>query len=303
MWKTALALIIGIIIIPAAAFYFDEPLTRPQVEILRILVSVYLVFAILCFVVSSISKNYSQVDKLWSIMPIVYVWIVAFQSGFEFRILVMAILVSIWGLRLSFNFARRGGYSWKFWEGDEDYRWVVLRQKKEFQSPVSWMLFNLFFISLYQMGLILLFTLPILKSLEGRTWGVFDWVLTILMLGFIVVETIADQQQWNYQNEKKRLYDEGTELPEKFSKGFVYEGLWSVVRHPNYAAEQSIWIIFYLFSVVASGAILNWSVVGFILLILLFKGSADFSEGISFSKYPAYQDYIKKVPRFIPFLK
>ena len=36
-----------------------------------------------------------------------------------------------------------------------------------------------------------------------------------------------------------------------------------------------------------------------ILLVLLFHGSANFSEGISSGKYPDYADYIKRVRRFI----
>jgi steroid 5-alpha reductase family enzyme len=39
---------------------------------------------------------------------------------------------------------------------------------------------------------------------------------------------------------------------------------------------------------------------GIILLLLLFQGSADFSEKISAEKYPAYKDYLKRVPRFLP---
>jgi steroid 5-alpha reductase family enzyme len=72
------------------------------------------------------------------------------------------------------------------------------------------------------------------------------------------------------------------------------------MRHPNYFSEQSIWLVFYLFSVAASGRWLNWSVMGIILLLLLFQGSADFSEKISAEKYPAYKDYLKRVPRFLP---
>ncbi len=88
-----------------------------------------------------------------------------------------------------------------------------------------------------------------------------------------------------------------------YARGFIWEGLWKIVRHPNYASEQAIWISFYLFSVAASGEWLNWSLTGSILLILLFLGSSNFSEEISAKKYPAYQDYQQKVPRFIPFLK
>jgi steroid 5-alpha reductase family enzyme len=39
------------------------------------------------------------------------------------------------------------------------------------------------------------------------------------------------------------------------------------------------------------------------LLIILFKGSSDFSEDISAGKYPEYSEYQRRVPRFIPFLK
>ena len=54
--------------------------------------------------------------------------------------------------------------------------------------------------------------------------------------------------------------------------------------------------------------VFNLIYVGFIsgyglLLIILFKGSSDFSEEISANKYPEYKDYQRSVPRFIPFLK
>jgi steroid 5-alpha reductase family enzyme len=80
----------------------------------------------------------------------------------------------------------------------------------------------------------------------------------------------------------------------------VQSGLWAKVRHPNYAAEQSIWLVFYVFSVLASGSMINWSMAGCLLLLILFQGSADFSEGISAGKYPAYADYQKRVGRFFP---
>jgi steroid 5-alpha reductase family enzyme len=52
--------------------------------------------------------------------------------------------------------------------------------------------------------------------------------------------------------------------------------------------------------VVATGQWFNWSIGGAILLLLLFRGSADFSEEISASKYPKYLEYQENVPRFIP---
>ncbi|MEX0988074.1 MAG: DUF1295 domain-containing protein, partial [Bacteroidales bacterium] len=293
-------LLITIIVIPFLAFRFNEPLTEFQRAILVDLIIVYLVAAALCFIVSLLSGNYSQVDKLWSLIPIAYVWIVAIRTGFEPRILLMAVLVTIWGLRLTYNFSRRGGYSIKFWTGEEDYRWAVLREKPEFAAKWKWVLFNLFFISFYQMGLILLFTLPILKSINGAALGWADILIAGLFLFFVITETIADQQQWNFHKERKRLLSEGKALPEKYKKGFISTGLWGIARHPNYASEQAIWIVFYFFSIAATGLWFNWSVTGAILLVLLFWGSSNFSESISAGKYKDYQDYIMKVPRFVP---
>jgi len=300
MWKTVLALLVTIIVIPILAFTLDEPLTAFQSEILVKLLVVYLVAALLCFVVSSLSNNYSQVDKLWSLIPIVYVWMVAVHASFEPRLVLMALLVTAWGLRLSYNFSRRGGYSWKFWAGEEDYRWAVLRAKPELSAKWRWMVFNLVFISYYQMGLILLFTLPAVRSMNGLPLGWADYLLAAVLILLIVMETVADQQQWNYHKEKKKALAAGGEIPDKYKKGFVHAGLWSLMRHPNYAAELAIWIVFYFFSVAATGKWLNWSVMGAILLVLLFWGSSSFSESISAGKYPEYKAYKKKVPRFIP---
>ena len=301
MWKTILALLITIIVIPVLAFIIDEPPTTFQQEILNDLVVVYLAAALLCFVVSTVSKNYSQVDKLWSLIPIAYVWMTAVKSGFEPRIILMAILVTAWGIRLSYNFSRRGGYSIRFWTGEEDYRWEVLRAKPELSAKWRWMLFNLLFISFYQMGLILLMTLPAVRSVDGSPLGWVDYMLAGLLLVVVVIETIADQQQWNYHREKHKAKAAGGDIPEKYRKGFAHTGLWGKMRHPNYAAEQSVWIVFYFFSVSATGNWLNWSVIGAILLVLLFWGSSNFSESISTGKYPDYEEYRKRVSRFVPF--
>ncbi len=114
------------------------------------------------------------------------------------------------------------------------------------------------------------------------------------MFFIIVIETIADQQQWSYQKEKKKASAAGGEIQEKYRKGFVQTGLWSLSRHPNFAAEQAVWIVFYFFSVAATGHWLNWSVMGAILLVLLFWGSSSFTESITAGKYPDYADYQKR---------
>jgi steroid 5-alpha reductase family enzyme len=223
------------------------------------------------------------------------------KGGMDERMVLMSVLVTIWAARLTYNFARRGGYSWKFWEGEEDYRWEVLRQRPGFKNPFVWLLFNLFFICFYQNTLIFLFTLPVLSGLteNAAPLGAWDYVLAAVYVGLVIMEYIADQQQFDFQTEKYRRINAGEPLGE-YADGFVQTGLWSKMRHPNYFAEQSIWVVFYLFSVAATGEWLNWTMAGAVLLIILFKGSSDFSEEISAKKYPAYKDYQKRVARFIP---
>jgi len=114
----------------------------------------------------------------------------------------MAILVTIWSVRLTCNFARKGGFptTWKLWQGEEDYRWAVLRKNPTLSNPFVWWFFNLSFISVYQSFLICSFTFPIVLTVDSanKDLNVIDLLATVLVLGFIALETMADQQQWNF---------------------------------------------------------------------------------------------------------
>lgn len=303
MLRTILFLVATLIALPVIAFYYDEPLNAEQAGAVRLAFLIMAGIAFTCFAVGELTRNFSQVDKLWSLLPIFYTWFFAVKAGFDARTVLMAGLATLWGARLTFNFGRRGGYHWIPWRGEEDYRWGVLRsQNPAFQNRFSWAAFNLFFISYYQNTLILLFSLPIVVAWQGhsRALNWLDATATILILAFIALETIADQQQYDFQREKYRRRQAGEPLDGDYALGFCASGLWARVRHPNYAAEQAVWISFYLFSVAATGRWFNWSLAGAILLMLLFVGSSDFSEKISAGKYPEYRDYQKRVPRFVP---
>jgi steroid 5-alpha reductase family enzyme len=300
--KTIIILLFTVVAIPLVTIYIDEPLTALQKETLIQLGYIVAGVVLYCFVVSELSGNNSQVDKLWSIVPIGYVWFMAYKGGFDSRLVLMACLATAWGIRLTLNFARRDAYSWKFWQGEEDYRWAILRENPALKGKVRWTLFSFFFICLYQNLVVAAFTLPMIVLFKylGQPIGIWEIVLAVVFMALLVIETVADQQQWDFHKEKNRLKKEGKPLTGEYAEGFVHNGLWAKVRHPNYAAEQSIWVVFYLFSVVASGYGINWSMAGCLLLIILFQGSADFSEGISAGKYPGYKAYQKRVGRFLP---
>jgi steroid 5-alpha reductase family enzyme len=300
--STAILLGITLLVVPVVSYFFGTPPdahTWAAIHTLLIILGCAILYS---FVVGELSGNNSQVDKLWSLLPIAYVWVVASYGDFTLRLVIMSILVTIWGVRLTTNFAMKGAFEWKFWAGEEDYRWEVLRKKPGLNVRWKWALFNLFFISGYQLTLILLFTMPIVVALQFNEvpMGILDWIAAGLMLFFILYETVADIQHWNFQSTKWKIIRNKEPLTGDFEKGFLDKGLWALSRHPNYFAEQAIWVSFYLFSVAASGEWINWSIAGCLLLIVLFMGSSQFSEEISAGKYPQYADYQKRVPRFFP---
>jgi steroid 5-alpha reductase family enzyme len=285
-------------------------LSELQLDTLTILIIVCAMSMAYCFIVGEITGNNSQMDKLWSILPIVYAWIIVFKSGMNLRLIVMAVLISIWGIRLTLNFAKKGAYSIKFWAGEEDYRWIILRENPNLNKKWKWALFDLFFISIYQNALVLAICLPLLAVMESTaSFNVFDVIVAVVLLGFIVLETIADKQQMAFQTKKYKLLNEFEkleDLPSPYHKGFNTNGLWGRSRHPNYFAEQSIWVVLYSFCLsagVTNHIFFNWTIIGSMFLILLFMGSSSFSEGVSLKKYPDYKDYVERVSKYVPLKK
>ena len=297
-------LAVSLIACPLLYIFMGPALDATQIETLKVLLWICGGSALFCFVVGEITRNNSQMDKLWSLLPIAYTWVIAAKAGLPVRLVVMAVLATLWGARLTFNFARKGAYKLRFWEGEEDYRWKVLRAKKEFQPRWKWTLFDLFFISIYQNALVLMTTLPALVLMSAdKPFGWMDAVVAALMLGFIAYETVADEQQWRFQSAKWKMLRDGRkleDLPAPYNIGFNTLGLWAVSRHPNYFAEQATWCCFYLFTVASGIGIVNWTMAGAVLLVVLFLGSSAFAEEISSAKYPLYADYCRKVSKFWP---
>jgi steroid 5-alpha reductase family enzyme len=251
-----------------------------------------------------------------------YVWICYYHSSSS-RTLLMAILVTIWGLRLTWNFNRRGGYPPfpYFWKGDEDYRWPAIRSGEIPYFPftllstnkVVFSIFNLTFISFYQNFLLLLITAPSIAAANAISnynatsparddLNKLDAIAAFFFLAAVIIESLADNEQFAFQSEKYHAQRvDKSLLKGDYAAGFNRSGLYSIVRKPNYAAEQAIWCIFYLFSVAATGEYFAiTSGLGAILLLMLFQGSGWLTELLTVKKYPAYKEYQKEVPLYLP---
>jgi steroid 5-alpha reductase family enzyme len=248
--------------------------------------------ALLCWVLSVITKEYSWVDRLWSIMPALFAVHFAGYVGFsDARLNLMAALAVLWGVRLTYNFVRKGGYK----SGGEDYRWEEIQQKI---GPMWFQVLNATFIAPFQSYLLLLIVVPSYMAYRfiGTPLNALDYAAAIAFAAFFIGETVADEQQWKFQTAKYAAIARG-ETPEV---GFITTGLFRYSRHPNFFCEQAMWWTYYVFSIAAGAGWLNWTISGAVLLTLLFQASTGLTEKLSARKYPAYTDYQRTTNRLMP---
>ncbi|POR33204.1 Uncharacterized protein TPAR_06601 [Tolypocladium paradoxum] len=285
-----------------------ETLTQLYIETNPLLsafaVSVFLAGVFL--IVSEVNRNYSQVDRMWSILPNLYVAHLAIWARLagvpHSRIDLVAAFTTVWSCRLTFNYWRRGGYS----VGSEDYRWEIVKSKI---PGVAFFLLNVTFISFIQS--VLLFAISCVPAYAILLSSRFDPEITAADLAYFSVEValvlsefLSDGQQWTYQTAKRQYYKDA-KLPRGWNqadldRGFVTSGLWAYSRHPNFFAEQMIWFVLYQWSCYATNSLYSWMFIGSGSLILLFQGSGWLTEVITAGRYPEYAEYQRQVGMFIP---
>jgi steroid 5-alpha reductase family enzyme len=209
---------------------------------------------------------------------------------------------------LTFNYWRKGGYS----VGSEDYRWAIVRSKVN--NTFLFAIFNFTFIAAIQSLLLLLITAPtyafVIAAYNQGTevFDLSDLAFSRFAIFLVVIEYFADQQQWNFQTAKHE-YQKNARIPEPYKdqytpedleRGFVVSGLWSWSRHPNFVAEQAVWLTMYIWAAYRTETYASWLGLGVVGYLLIFQGSTRLTESISAEKYPEYSEYQARVGRFIP---
>ncbi|KAJ1806344.1 hypothetical protein LPJ56_006403 [Coemansia sp. RSA 2599] len=257
---------------------------------------------LLTFVRQRGRRNYSIVDRIWPLYPLVYLaqWQLQADETTQ-QSLVVQSLVYLWGMRLCYNSVRRGDYR----VGAEDYRWQYVRSwfSRVFGhglvDAVVWESFNLGFIAVFQLALLYMIVVPVRLVVvggNGLPWDVQQVLLAMAMALALAGEALADQQQFAYQRQKRRQPDR---------VGFVHRGLWRFSRHPNVFCEGLFWVLVSAFCMraarVDAGAYENvWFWAGALALLLLLSSSVRLTESISMSKYPVYKAYAVKTSRIVP---
>lgn len=239
LWALAVSLSIGLLI-PV-----ESPLVKAGI--------VDLIATVMVFAVSVIFDNSSIYDPYWSVAPIVMTgyWVAwaAGDSGPSLRGLIVLLLVTVWGIRLTVNFLTH-------WRGmrHEDWRYVGIREK----TGRNYWLASFFGIHLFPTVIVFAACLPVFFACTSRSpLGLLDVVAVAVTVAAIVYETVADAQM-------RASVGSGA------GDGTTFRGgLWAYSRHPNYLGEMVFWWGLFLFAL-AAGSEFWWTFVGPLGVTLLF---------------------------------
>ena len=243
---------------------------------------IILILVTILWMVSVIIKNASIIDLFWGFgFVVVNAFYVFISDDISTRKLVMLILVSIWGLRLT------AYLSWRNIGKPEDFRYQEFRRN---YGPKRYWWFSYFQVFLLQGALTMMVSLPLLGANLGTSSESLNWLDYIGILVWLIGFTFEAGGDIQLSRFKKNPENKGKVLN---------TGFWKYTRHPNYFGDAAVWWSFALFSVAAGS---YWQIIGaLIMTILLIKvsGVALLEKTLHETK-PQYREYIEKTSAFIP---
>lgn len=226
-------------------------------------------------------RNSSMYDPYWSVAPpaLFAYWLATGEASA--RGWLVGALVSLWGVRLTWNFLR--GFSSL---AHEDWRYRELQAK---HGPLYW---PVSFLGIHLMPTLLTFagSVPLWVVLHrgARPLGVLDAVAALVTLLGIGYEAVADEQL--------RAYVRGG--PPKGE--WLRSGLWRHSRHPNYFGEVTFWWGLFLFGLAADPTAW-WAGAGALAIVVLFLVvSIPMIDARMKRRRPGYAAYAKRVSRLVP---
>jgi steroid 5-alpha reductase family enzyme len=236
------------------------------------------------FVFSVVFRNSSFYDPYWSVAPIVIViaWLgLGVGTADPARAILATAGVSIWGVRLTYNW-------WRGWRGidHEDWRYVDLQNKTgALYWPVS-------FLGIHMMPTLMVFLgcLPLAPALVtgSRPFGWIDALGTLVLGTAIWWEAESDNQLLRFRRSRPPA---GSTLS---------DGLWSLSRHPNYFGEILFWWGIFLLGLGAAPE-QWWRVVGASAITIMFRVvSLPMIDTRMCERRPDYAATIASTPSVVP---
>ena len=227
-------------------------------------------------------RDASIVDRFWGAGFVVLAGMSALAVGEDTpRVLLLLLLVSVWGLRLS------AYITWRNWGHGEDRRYAAMRA--EHGSRFIWR--SLWTVFLLQGLLVWIIGLPIqigMLSAQAPFPVWTDLMGVVLAVAGIAFETIADAQMARF---KSRSHAPGAVMD---------RGLWRYSRHPNYFGDALAWWGFYLLGCGAEYGV--WLLPCPLLMTWLLRrvSGVPMLEEDLVKRRPDYAEYIRRTPAFVP---
>lgn len=185
-----------------------------------ILALVVLCYMIVWYGISLVLKRNDVADIAWGLGFVLVSWVSFYLSPNTERGLLVAVLVTLWGIRLSLHIFLRN------LNKPEDFRYRNWRDSwKHFYLRSFLQVFILQGLFLYIISLSVIF----IQQDHTRHLSLIDWVgTTVWVVGFLM-ESVSDYQLKAFKKE-----------PEHAGR-IITTGLWKYSRHPNYFGEVVQW--------------------------------------------------------------
>jgi steroid 5-alpha reductase family enzyme len=227
-------------------------------------------------------QDASVVDVFWGLGFVLLTWLYCLLSPtLTPRSWLVAMLVTVWGARLSWHIFRRNHGK------GEDPRYQAMRRS---HGRAFWWrsLFTVFWLQ----GAILWFVgLPLLVAVRARqpaALTAIDMVGVVLFAIGFGFEAVADRQLRQFRadpSNRNRVLD---------------RGLWRYTRHPNYFGDATLWWGLYAIAAATPGGwltVLSPALMTFLLRRV--SGVTLLEQSLKASK-PGYQAYIASTAAFFP---
>jgi len=243
--------------------------------------SIILGLMTLLWLVSLSLRNSSIVDIFWGTGFVIASWIYFAMSpdGYFVRKLLICMLVTIWGFRLSIHILLRN------WGKPEDFRY----QKWRIEAGDSWWWRSWIRVFLLQGVLLWIISAPLLAAQRSALPDHLTFLdyagLVIWLIGFYF-EAMGDMQLAKFKADPA-------------NRGQVMKsGVWKYTRHPNYFGDSAQWWGYYLIAAAAGGWWTIFSPILMTLFLVRVSGVALLEK--TMKTRPMYNEYIQQTNSFIP---
>jgi steroid 5-alpha reductase family enzyme len=240
---------------------------------------IIIAYATLWYLIALYKKRNDVADIAWGMGYILLCLFLFFTQAHSPVILLLYILVSLWGLRLSIHIYFRNKNK------KEDFRYLAWRQ--QWGKTFYWRSYLQIF--LLQGVLLMVIFSPVIHAAGSAPvkWSISTWAgLCCWLIGFYF-QAVGDHQLSVFVKEKKQ------------PGAMLQTGLWKYTRHPNYFGEIMMWWGIFIITMPVQNSFYFIISPLTITLLLIFVSGIPLLEK-KYAGNPSFEAYKKRTSVLIP---